>query len=666
MMATLRSIICFCFCVAGFCVAAQDDPRQLVSLDGTWRFVTDPQRSGLALGWNTALPDAATEVMVPHTWNVMKAHENYRGLAWYERKLTVPAAWKNKHVRLKFAAVYRDAVIYVNGKKAGAHLNSGYTTFYIDISHLVTFGADNTLTVSVDNSFSETALPYKDSFDWCNDGGIIRNVSVIVSEKPSIRYAHVMPVIDFTDTAAHISIKIRLWEEDVKKAGFSIAIREKRSGNMVLSKDVVLTRQGDAFVTSFDLPKVHLWHFDDPFLYQVQVTAKSKGKGTDRYTASFGFRKVTLEGQKLLVNNEPVRLPGIEYMPSSHPDHGSAEPRWVMDSVVHMLKDLNTVITRFHWQVDEYMLERFDEAGILVQAEIPWWQQPYKLTPAVMETAKMQLAEMTERDFNHPCIFAWGISNEVFSTDREQYFTMRDFTKALDSTRLAVVVSNETFKRREKDESFIADLPTWNDYVGTWYGKASEELPAYFKEIESFLGNRPLLITESGLCEPRFPGGDLRRIDDMIYHYHEWAKRDYIAGCIYFSLNDYRTHRGEDGSGRFKARIHGITDLYFNRKPSYYVYKQLASPVEIRNVKKLKDDKIEVTLANKSSLPSYTLREYKVVWQSGSGRVVEMKLPVMKPGDSVTVVLENIQPRFDFTIVSPAGYRVTGYPLSSR
>lgn len=665
-MTVLRSIICFCFCVTGFCTVAQEGPRELVSLDGTWRFVTDAQRTGLASGWNAALPANATDVTVPHTWNVMKACENYRGLAWYERKLVVPFTWKDRNVRLKFAAVYRDAVIYVNGKKAGEHHNSGYTTFYVDISHLLTFGIENTVSVSVDNSFSETALPYKDSFDWCNDGGIIRNVSVIVSGKPSIRYAHVIPVINFADTSSRVTLKIRLWEEDVKKTGFSIAIREKRGGKTVLSKDVTLTRQGDAFVTSFDLPKVHLWHFNDPFLYQVQVTAKNKGKETDRYTASFGFRKVVLEGQKLLVNNESVRLPGIEYMPSSHPDHGSAEPRWVMDSVVHMLKDLNTVITRFHWQVDEYMLDRFDEAGVLVQAEIPWWQQPYKLTPDIMETARMQLTEMTERDFNHPSIFAWGISNEVFSTDREQYVTLKDFTKGLDSTRLAVVVSNETFKRREKDESFIADLPTWNDYVGTWYGKASDELPAYFKEIESFLGNRALLITEAGLCEPRFSGGDLRRIDDMIYHYREWAKRDYIAGCIYFCLNDYRTHRGEDGSGRFKARIHGITDLYFNRKPSYYVYKQLASPVEIRNVKKLKDDKIEVALANKNNLPSYTLRGYKVVWRTRSGQSAEKTLPVMKPGDSITIALENIQPRFDFTVVSPAGHPVTGYPLSSK
>jgi len=227
-----------------------------------------------------------------------------------------------------------------------------------------------------------------------------------------------------------------------------------------------------------------------------------------------------------------------------------------------------------------------------------------------------------------------------------------------------VVVSNETFKRKEKDESFIADLPTWNDYVGTWYGKSSDELPSFLKEIESVLGDRPLLITEAGLCEPRFPGGDLKRIEDMIYHYDQWAQRDYIVGCIYFSLNDYRTHRGEDGAKEFKARIHGLTDLYFNRKPSYYVFKQLAAPIQIRNVKKLASDKVEVVLFNKNTLPSYTLHEYKVVWLDVEGKERSLKLPAMKPGDEVKVQLERIQKRFAFDIYSPTGYQVSGYPLA--
>lgn len=646
------------FSLPGFSL---EGTRLRESLNGEWRFQADPAGSGVSYGWTRGLPDSATIVQVPHTWNVEPGLEDFHGLAWYEKKFHSPADWRDKHVRLRFAAVYHSAVVFLNGKKVGEHLHSGYTTFYIDVPGGLMKGGENTLVVMVDNSFSEFNLPYKDSFDWPNDGGIIRDVWMEVSGKPSIRYVHIEPSIDFSDTSATANLSVRLWE-DVKKANFAISIRERESQNTVWSGNRTLAKTGDCFRTSFQLDKVHLWHFDDPFLYEAEVSVIDKGGETDRKTERFGCRKVELRGPEFLLNNEPVRLPGIEYMPSSYPGYGAAEPRWVMDSVAHMMKDLNVAITRFHWQVDEYLLDLLDEKGVLVQAEIPWWQQPGKLTPILKETAMRQLSEMMERDFNRPSIFAWGISNEVFSEDSGQYYMLVDFVKKLDSTRLVNIVSNETYKRREKDESLIGDLPTWNDYVGTWYNDDMYALPEYFEIIESFLGNRPLLITEHGLCEPRFTGGDLKRVESMIYHYGEWAKRPYIAGCIYFSLNDYRTHRGEDGSGSLKARVHGITDLYFNKKPSYYVYKQLASPIEIRDVKKKNDSTATVLLRNKNSLPSYTLRGYRVSWMSISGEIQERMLPEMKPGETATVEMENIHPRFSFEIISPAGYRTAGYP----
>lgn len=85
----------------------------------------------------------------------------------------------------------------------------------------------------------------------------------------------------------------------------------------------------------------------------------------------------------------------------------------------------------------------------------------------------------------------------------------------------------------------MLDIPTWNEYIGTWHGsgrKIREELPDYFKQIAPVLGGRPLFITEYGLCEPAFVGGDRRRTDDMLYHIKEWTKQDFVTGYIYFCL----------------------------------------------------------------------------------------------------------------------------------
>src|SRR5690606_24232781 len=109
-----------------------------------------------------------------------------------------------------------------------------------------------------------------------------------------------------------------------------------------------------------------------------------------------------------------------------------------------------------------------------------------------------------------------------------------------------------------------------------------------------------------------------------------------------------------------------ITDLYFNKKPSYYVYKQLASPVEITLVEKISDTRIKVTLTNKNSLPSYTLRNYQVSWKTTNGTNAIKTLPVMRPGEKITIELDDMQKRFAFEIMSPGGYHVTGYPVGIK
>ena len=661
----MKKSLCCCLLFFSIITVHAQTLRNIIPLNGSWRFISDSMNVGQTRNWLAGLPANATTVLVPHTWNVMKGLEDYSGLAWYEKIFTVPAQTRYKQLRLKFDAVYHDAVIYLNGAQISTHTNAGYTTFYVDVSKQVKFGSPNKLVVAVSNKFSETNLPYKQKFDWCNDGGIIRGVSLQVNGKPSIRYVHITPDLNLTDSTAKAQLDLKLWEDDITAVQAVVRINEKRSNKTVLTQPISLTKSGEAFAAKVDLGKVHLWHFNDPFLYQLQVTLQQSGQPTDQVTQTFGCRKIELRGPQLFLNNEAVRLPGLEYMPSSHPAYGSAEPHWVMDSVANMFKDLNVTISRFHWQVDEYMLEQLDEKGVLLQAEIPWWQQPARLTPQLEEVARQQFREMIERDYNHPCIFAWGISNEVHGDGRdpEQYKRLKQFVKSLDTSRLANVVSNETFRRKQNDESFIGDLPTWNEYIGTWFGKNTQELPAYFAEIESCMGDRALLITENGLCEPRFAGGDLRRIEDMSYHYKEWAKRKYIVGCIYFCLNDYRTQMGEDGSDNYKARIHGITDMYFKKKSSYYVFKQLASPILITNVKKLNETTVQVVLQNKDQLPSYTVRDFMVTWPNAHNKLLQQKLPTLKPGETATITLADMNARAGFDICTPAGYRVISYPF---
>ncbi|MBQ9668207.1 MAG: hypothetical protein IJV45_05650 [Prevotella sp.] len=641
-----------------------------IPLNGEWLFIAD------SADFSTGLPSEAVTVSVPHTYNIMDGLEDYAGKAWYEKRIEVPADLKGCQLKAEFEAVYHDAFIYVNGKLAGSHAGKGYTPFTVDITKYVKYGQENTLVVGVNNAYSASNFPYMRSFDWANDGGIYRKVNLHVTGSKSIRYAHFTPQLSPADSIGTCKVSIRLHEPQVKGATFGIKVFDKQTHQPVFQTRTMLrrSRQG-TFETTINCGRVLPWHFDHPNLYGFEVSVIEGGTVSDTRKGHFGFRNFQIEGNRFVLNGEPVRLPGIETMPGSNPDFGMAEPEGYIQESAAMLKDLNTTITRFHWIQGEDMLNALDSLGILAQEELSWWQQPRgQLTPEQEALAKETIAEMIEAHYNHPCIYAWAVSNEV-RDNQAAVANLGAFIKELDPSRMAESVGNRIYQYLDDDPSLLLDIPTWNEYIGTWHGsgkKIREELPDYFAKISPVLNGRPLFITEYGLCEPAFVGGDRRRTDDMLYHIKEWMRQEFVTGYIYFCLEDYRTQMGEEGLGRHRIRRHGITDNRHHPKPSYYVLRDLMSPVEIDKVQpstavrdnktlagvwetKADDRTLIVGIAVKNSIPSYTLRGYTLKYVDAKGSPRSIALPTMEPGQRYEIALPEVNDCFKFKICRPDG-----------
>ncbi|MDN3670356.1 glycoside hydrolase family 2 TIM barrel-domain containing protein [Echinicola jeungdonensis] len=643
-------------------IYAQNQSQNSLSLDGEWSFIIDSTAQGINKNWHKELPAAATQVKVPHTWNTNDATADYAGLAWYQKKISIPDNWENKTIRIQFEAVYHDATVYVNGQEVGKNLNAGYTPFSFDITDYLKTNQSNTLVVAVDNSYSDKNLPYLKAFDWTNDGGIIRSVALETSGKYTIRYVHVKPELNLRDSTGTVKVEVKLFGKNNKTLNFNFSYKDKQSGKSIATEKIEIEPVNGIYTTNFDLGEISPWHFDAPNLYELETSITAKDEVSDTDLAVFGFKKVEIKGEKLYLNGEAVRLPGIEYMPGSNPKYGIAEPKSYMDSIVRSMKELNVVITRFHWQQDDYMISLMDKYGILVQEELPWWQKPASLTPELVKTAKKQLTDNIESHYNHPSIFSWGISNEINgSTDDTQYRNLRDYVKDLDATRFVTIVSNRIWQKKQDDPMLLGDMATWNEYIGTWHGNDRNELPGKLDTVKRAIGNQPLLITENGLCEPAMTGGDARRIDDMIFHIKEWSSHPWIMGYIYFSLNDYRTQMGEEGFGKYKIRRHGITDISLNRKPSFSVLKQLASPINITKVQRETDTSAAIALEVKASIPSYTLRGYILEYKNSERKLITIELPDLAPGDTYDTILENINPQFQFKVLRPTGFIVAQY-----
>lgn len=505
------------------------------------------------------------DVIVPHTWNADESVMNYTGEAEYQTTVFVDETLSKSKVFLSFRAVYHNAKVYINHVFASEHSRSGYTPFRLDITDKILFGKQNFIQVVVNNAFAEEMLPYQKHFDWANDGGIIRKCELQFVPKSGIAHLQAEEKIETINApfcSGTIKIKADFLDDAPHRA--SVQIKEYASGKTVIEKQ--FENLQNPVEIAFE--NLKLWSFDSPNLYRIAVVTD-----TDVYEIRTGLRKVEVAKEKILLNGKEIYLKGCEWMPGSHPDFGMAEPLEHSIKCLTQLKNAGCVFTRFHWQQDDNILDWCDENGLLVQEEIPYWGYPKEATALQLDIAGQQADEMVFYHAHHPSVIFWGVGNELGGAKRATIQYVKEMVahfKQLDSRRLVNYVSNtlSLTENADKDDATLhGDIAMWNDYLGLW--EPSSDIENHIKRTCKKAAGMPLVVSEFGLCEPHFKGGDRERARILKERLELYKKIPNIKGYVWFSLNDYRTHCGEEGEGKMRRRVHGSTDLYGNEKPSY-------------------------------------------------------------------------------------------------
>jgi beta-glucuronidase len=598
-------------------------------------------------------------VTVPHSWQISEDSAAYLGAAWYRRSLEVPESWSGKTIRLEFEALYHSAVVWVNGKPVGSHLRKGYTSFALDITAAVIPGRTNLVAVKVDNSFDQNMLPRGKSYDWTPDGGIIRPVSLLVTPNTFIERVDVDAQPDLAAARAGIAIRAVLRNSAASACQVEIGyeVIEEETGRAALRAERAASATLEAGASAeVSLPpgvlnNPRLWHFDHPNLYRAVVTISSGGEPMHALATAFGVRKIDVKDGGFYFNGERVWLMGVERMAGSNPLYGMAEPgSWIVHDH-NDLKELNCVFTRVHWQQDVRVLDYCDRHGILLQEEVPTWgsatfsdmgDQP---SPEIMQNGLEQLREMIQRDRKHPCIFSWGLCNEVNGQNPAAYqFAKRmcEEAKKLDPNRLRSYASNSLEETPQKDVAGLMDFIEWNEYYETWYKGGVPEVKRSLEEIHRAFPDKPIVISEYGYCACTAdrPENDLVRIRILQEHDDSYRQYPYVGGAIFFCYNDYRTHMGDKGIGVLKQRVHGVVDLYGARKTSFEALRNQASPVQSLHLEGA-GNSLTATLETRRTLPCYTLDGYALRWIVYDQRALPMEqhetlLPRLEPGQSAT------------------------------
>src|SRR3984957_1225988 len=607
-----------------------------IDLDRDWQFRIDAHESGEASGWPKQMPEDTETVDVPHTWNLGK-HANYLGKAWYFRTFLLPMQSSDQHVELHFGATFYSSRVWLNGVEVGGH-EGGFTAYSLNISdHLL---ATNYLAVEIDNRATEQTIPGfamrqkipRDAwYDWWDYGGIVRDVWLTVSGPIEIERQRIRSKVrrDSAIVQDHIYLTSR------SKSGQQVSVRltafdpDNRIAAMQTTPYAVLPPDAELDLSlKLDAPK--LWGIDHPNVYRMLVEiVDGSGKVLDQQDDTFGLRTIEIHDRHLLVNGEHVRLTGM----TRHEDslwEGLAETPGTMRHDYDDMKSLQVTLTRpVHYPQNPFILDYADRHGILLIPEIPIWQfaEAQLQNPRVIALAEQQMKEMLEKAGNHPSIFAWSVCNEsdTGTPGGIAYFrAMRDFIRQLDPDRFVSYADDNLpkLKRAEDSAANDADFLMMNQYFGSWHGP-EDALSASLDKIDGMFPNKMMIVSEFGL--PGIFGkdaedADVKRVKIIQEQMPELARRDWIAGAILWCYQDYKSHRNVRLGLNEGFVDHGLVDEYRQRKPSYYVWKEMNSPAAVTvrwNSGTSLHASFTATIKPNSveSLPSYPLHSYRLLWE---------------------------------------------------
>jgi beta-galactosidase len=621
-------------------------------------------------------------VRVPHTWQSLGGDPGYSGVAWYKLQLQAPVEWNSRHVRVEFEAVTHTAHVFLNGNVIGKHVGKGYTAFTLDLSPHLNLGQQNTLLVRVDNRPNDRMLPRNESYDWTNDGGIIRPVHLHITPATFIESAEIDAKPDLSKRTAEIRIRVKVRNSASTQQDIHVQASVRRDGASdevarltSVSSTVKANSEASIEIGPTSLSNPSLWHFDSPNLYSAEIELKST-LGSHQVVECFGIRQFEIRGTAFYLNGEQVSLIGVERMAGSNPEFGMAETSKWIESNHRDMKDLNCVFTRVHWAQDRRVLDFCDRHGILMQEEVPaWGPDTFRETSdetqhALEENGLDQLRAMISRDRNHPCIVAWGLCNEVDGKNpraRQFAHLLSAEARRLDPSRLQTYASHSLGSDPAADMAGDFDFISTNEYYGSWAPGGPQDVEAHIERIRKAFPDKPIVVSEYGWCEcqPKIPPGDNNRAEIINSHTEVFRKFPEVAGAIYFDYNDYRTLVGDKGTGAMRQRVHGVVDLFGKPKPSFEALRIQASPVEEAILRRSGQNRYEIEIRTRKQLPGYSLRGYSLRWVAFgyddlpmSGHITP--LPTLLPGmsQSFEVTFDQEIGRVVVDIMRPTGFSV--------
>lgn len=461
--------------------SCKSEDKLIMNLSGEWGFKIDSSDQGMHKKWfGTILTDSVTlpgsmaengkghDITAETKWtgnmwndslwykaeNMKKYRQKgnvkvpfwlspvkvYYGPAWYQKKVTIPQSWKNKHINLHLERVHWESIVWVDNHKLGLE-NSLGTAHNYDLSEFLTPG-EHTITIRIDNRVKDIdvgldahSISDNTQTNW---NGIVGDISLKATSKTYVELTEIVPNV----TNKTVLIKVKLSNQSgapqnatlkltAKGKSDSLAIIPSQTENVKLNEG--LNELEFTYAMGDD---VALWDEFNPNMYQLILDLESKA-GVDTKIVDFGMREFKADGKHFAINGRPVFLRGTlecaifpltGYPPTNIED-------W--KRIFKIIKNHGLNHMRFHsWCPPEAAFEAADELGVYLQIEASAWATIGDGKP--IDKWLYKEAEYIVNAYgNHPSFVMMAYGNEPGGKNHVEYLRkFVDYFKAFDNRRV--------------------------------------------------------------------------------------------------------------------------------------------------------------------------------------------------------------------------------------
>ncbi len=524
-----------------------------------WRYTTSPPASFWTPGTNTSSWQA---IQVPGEPALQGQTVPSNVECAYSTTLAIPADYAGCTVMLRFDGVYSSARLWVNGTLVRTH-EGGFTTWYADITSLVTPGSQATVTLGVTDE--SATIAGQSAYAKHNIGGILREVTLVALPAAYLTRLHADTAFDASYTNATLTVTAAAVLPAGASGTVTLALTDPNGQPVTLSPSTVtLTGAAPQSAVAIAVAAPLKWDAEHPDLYTLQATFQAPGAAAETTSRRIGFRQIKVQGNQLLVNGKPVHLLGVCHHSITEPLGRSTTPA-LEQQALQLYKDANcNFIRTSHYPPTPAMLDWADRLGIYVEVEAPvCFQYNTVNDPAYADQYLTQYAELVERDRSHASVIDWSLGNE--SGMGVNFASENTFSHQTDPSRPTVFEVAANDNGGSQADIYSGHYPS----LGTAYGNANQPVQyGEFAHIPCY--NLDTLRADPGVRD--FWGHSIAKLAAKFR-----TTNGVVGGSIWAAIDEvFHLPGGPVGYGEW-----GVIDLWRRPKPNWWLTKKAYSPVQI-------------------------------------------------------------------------------------